>query len=191
MLIDQNTMPKTTTLLYSVDGEVFDIENKIGACCWWDFEPFKGIAFTIPTKPRTHKKWTVCGVYCSANCAKAEIQRDRCNSSTRLLWFKQLLEEVYAFPRFARIPAAFPRSELVKLNPKHGMSIKDFRARCKDSRIQVITPPLMMLTQKVWMTTVTAGMARSSEELAKETPAPVKNFEYKKLDAFMKKKSNR
>ena len=171
--LDQS-MPKSTVLLYSNDGTPYDMENKAGSVCWWDTEPFTGICYPAARRRIGNRKiWEVSGVYCSPNCAKAAMLHDNKNHWIKLDIFNSMLKEVYKI-KTEKIPVAFPRSQLKKFNPTHGMDIKEFRRDCVKYNLEVVSSPMVILAHNVWKT-------------SNGTDKPRAVFGYQSMDFFKKK----
>ena len=104
-------------------------------CCWWCCHQFTSEVFSLPSKyDEKRDRYTLYGVFCSPNCGKAYMVRER-NGDMGLQshWLTRLLLKHYKHK--GMVPAAPPRQALRMFGGS--MSIEIFRSnhlQIKESR---------------------------------------------------------
>ena len=140
--------------LFNHDGEIkWPPEKWEEAHCWYcchgfdwpnkdgtrEFKP----PVPIPSlKDRLTGKWHVFGLYCSWNCAKAElIQKHGYTCGSSILLLEQMATEVFNLECGTIVPAP-PKSRLSYFYPG-GLSIDEFRDASLNTHTIPMSPPLL------------------------------------------------
>jgi len=128
--------------------------------CWYCAHRFETPPVPLPVRYEARTDtYHVSGIYCSWNCAKAEL-RDRCGMAygDKAVMLENLARTRFNFEGPSISPAP-PRTRLKLFAGPEGMSIEDFRKDSAVSFTSLLEPPLLSFPQIYERHTLEDGFA--------------------------------